>query len=185
MIAISNNYFQDLNAAIADGLFLKNAKPKKAALYDAIAQHNALAVEPETVEPEDDAALVAALLEMDAAEDAAKAEQQAAKQADKQADKIMSRAQKNAADLHEYRQIVELKQAIGPSKAAQQISAMGRQMGTTTVCQIATTYHKVLMASDKIQALYHAGLVSWGELYARSRKINIQAIEQEFASRAS
>jgi hypothetical protein len=41
MISITNNYFADLKTAIDAGLFPANSKPKKTALYDAIAAHNA------------------------------------------------------------------------------------------------------------------------------------------------
>jgi hypothetical protein len=40
MITITNNYFQDLKTAIAASVLPANAKPKKAALYEAIAEHN-------------------------------------------------------------------------------------------------------------------------------------------------
>jgi hypothetical protein len=39
-IVTTENYFSDLNLAIAEGLFLSNAKPKKVDLYNAIASHN-------------------------------------------------------------------------------------------------------------------------------------------------
>lgn len=97
MITITNNYFQDLNAAIAAGIITKagGKNPKKADLYAAIAAHNETIETPQTeVEPVDmvtstqaeivtleaegdEAALQAALMAMDAAEDAAIAEQQA------------------------------------------------------------------------------------------------------------
>jgi hypothetical protein len=40
MITVTNNYFADLNTAIEAGIFPANSKPKKAALYDAIVNHN-------------------------------------------------------------------------------------------------------------------------------------------------
>lgn len=264
MITITNNYFQDLNAAIAAGIFPINAKPKKVALYEAIATHNESQVEttieaptkkyewvevevdrfdlPEginrcdfvpgfhdwftaagkysrveggvhegyiaydrqrvEVEPVDmltcsqpdittleaagdEAAVQAALLAMDTVEDEAQAEQQAQVKAMKKTRKLAptEQAQKNAQDLMTYRTIVELKEAIGAGKAAAQLTAEGRKMGGTTVCQIATTYHKVLMASPVIQQLFNQGMVTWGELYARSRRIDIPAIEAEFSTR--
>lgn len=41
MIVVTQNYFQDLNTAIAAGLFIANAKPKKVTLYAEIAAYNA------------------------------------------------------------------------------------------------------------------------------------------------
>ncbi|PZV19194.1 MAG: hypothetical protein DCF22_00570 [Leptolyngbya sp.] len=78
MITITNNYFQDLEAAITAGAIVKNGKnPKKADLYAAIAAYKS-AVTPEPVEVNvatleatgDEAALQDALLAMDAIEDA-------------------------------------------------------------------------------------------------------------------
>jgi len=189
MITITNNYFQDLNAAIAAELFLKNAKPKKKDLYAAIDQHNqqfeAVSEDSPAELPEDEAALQARLLAMDAVEDAAKAAAVAQAKAAKKSRKLSAgeQAQKNAADLAKYQRIVTLKEAIGAKKTAEQLTAEGQKMGGTTVCQIATTYNKVLMASSLIQELFNAGLVTWGELYSRSRRIDIAAIEAELSAR--
>jgi hypothetical protein len=44
-IVISNNYFQDLQLAIASGILPANAKPKKDVLYSAIQNHNVSLIE--------------------------------------------------------------------------------------------------------------------------------------------
>ncbi len=184
MITVTNNYFQDLNAAIAAGIIAKvgGKNPKKADLYEAIEAHNA-AVTPEPAL--DETALQDALLAMDAIEDAAKAEQRSNVRAMKKSRKLpqLEQAAKNAQDLATYRAIVELKEQVGATKAAEQLTAQGRKMGGTTVCQIATTYHRVLMVSPFLQQLFNDGLVTWGELYSRSRRINIASIEAEFGIR--
>lgn len=49
MITVTNNYFQDLNAAIASGVIVKKGakNPTKAELYGAIEAHNATFVKPD------------------------------------------------------------------------------------------------------------------------------------------
>jgi hypothetical protein len=189
MITITNNYFQDLNATLEAGIIAKvgGKNPKKADLYEAIAAYNAAATpEPVEVNPAlDEVALQDTLLAMDAVEDAQKAEQQSNVKAMKKTRKLpqSEQAQKNAQDLATYRAIVEIKEAVGATKAAEQLTAQGRKMGGTTVCQIATTYYRVLMVSPFLQELFNDGLVTWGELYSRSRRINIVSIEAEFGTR--
>lgn len=134
---------------------------------------------------DEEAALQAELLALDAAEDEAKAEAAAQAKAAKQSRKKSASEQAaiNAADLAKYQRIVNLKGQLGAKKAAEQLTAEGTKMGGTTVCQICTTYYSVLMASDLLQQWFNEGLITWGQLYSRSRKINIPAIEAELGGK--
>lgn len=89
--------------------------------------------------------------------------------------------------LADKQMIVELKADVGASEAARRLQAAGRQIGSTTICQIDTTYSKLYLKSAVLQKLYEEGKITWSDLYAMSRNINkwgIPKIEQFLTEKA-